>query len=97
MTTTRTAPAAERLAGSPRLTSIGAGLLTLGSVALAGFDVFARSVHSGRDGRLGTIGFVVAVIGMALAAVDGVATLITRNPAALRPAYPVGTLLLVPP
>jgi hypothetical protein len=63
---------------------------------LLGFVVLLtglRSVQHGRDGTLGKIGFILTMVGVAGVAVDGVVTLITKNPQALGPAYPLGTLL----
>jgi hypothetical protein len=50
-----------------------------------------RGVQAGRDGKLGTAGFVVLCIGLAGLAITGVDSAITQNAEALGPVYMLST------
>lgn len=54
-----------------------------------------RAAQHRRDRILGTIGFILTVVGVAGAGIDGIATLITKNPQALGPTYLLGTFLSI--
>jgi len=124
MTTLTAAP--TRTSG--RTATVGAALLALGCIALAGFDFLTttsdgkfqsavdywytadmfpmliglflllaglRAVQRGRDGKLGTVSFAVTTVALVAVAVDGVATLVTKDPMALGPVYLLGTFVSI--